>query len=102
MNAVTAASVETPGPTYSTTSRAKVSLQVFPVKISSEDGLSLMLQRKRYLTLGVETFLSKAIFNNLSFKLATVTLWLNTNCRASPQLRLVKPIVKRKQSYPSN
>lgn len=38
VNAVTASSVKTPGPTYSSTSRTKVSLQVFPVKIMSEEG----------------------------------------------------------------
>ena len=87
MNTVTTAPVETASRTYSTTSRTKVALQVVPVKIKSKEGDSVAT----YAPLDTgseETFLSKAICDKLSNcdNLAVCT------CRASPQLKLVKPM----------
>ena len=95
VNTVTTAPVETASPTYSTTSRTKVALQVVPVKITSKEGDSVAT----YALLDTgseETFLSKAFVINLDYKLATVTIWLYAHCRASPQLKLVKPMFERK------
>ena len=96
VNTVTTAPVETASHTYSTTSRTKVVLQVVPVKIMSKKKKILLLHM-RCLILGVKRHFSPRLFViNLDYKLATGTTWLSAHCRASPQLKLVKPMFELK------
>ena len=93
VNIVTTAPVETPGRTYSTSSRTKVALRVVPVKIMSKEGYSVITYAL-FDTGSEETSLPKAICDKLGYNIETVTLWLYAHCWASPQLKLVKPMFK--------
>ena len=93
VNTVTTALVETASRTYCRISKTKVALQLVPVKIMSKEGDSVVTYA---LDTGSEETFVRLFVINLDYKLATVTTWLSAHCRASPQLKLVKPMFELK------
>ena len=91
VNTVTTAPVETASRTYSTASRTKVASQVVPVKIMSKEGDSVATYSPLD-TGSEETFLSKAICDKLGLQVSNCDNLAVCTCRASPQLKLVKPM----------